>query len=1023
MIAPLRGKIGKGLQSEPFLSRVEPVARRLREDGRYGAVSRGDVCRLLAEMAEFMEDAVGENGTDKAVPAIPAKLFLDYAPNGALFVMAAKCLEERRARNLSASHFNHGAEKKQNLEILMAVRRELEKTGLLKHPKVHVHHSCGAQIQRLRGIVKQLGGSLAGSADAPSVTHVVYPFGASGDPDDGQQYLRALERCNETTYVHWWYLPDSRDQFIAAENAPEDLEPDRIPIGPWKVYLRWLLDSEMYNEWMNPIDYETEEFQDEQDRLNLQKETASTTPMEGMEIDVAAAEAGRIAEEDKEAPAVSVEQAKRKRDESENEEGEIRMQGVTLPPSGDDREPKRVRMEAPEERPEIDATSSKQIAQNVSKHKVLEPHKPAVDGSASVEDVSQGQQILPPPGVPVAKAEPALDVMPPDVEPPAPPIVRKELYRVPAHASWFNWTKIHDLERQGVPDFFNGRSVSKTPKVYKEYRDFVINKYRENPDRRLTFTEVRKFLAGDVNGIMRVFSFLEHWGLINFMAKDGPKEKSQVDLGLASSGPPPSMKITGQNSAPSSMGIFKFPQPSCTEAANAATRGGQLNLATRKTGFGRLVQYTCNAMPWVDCTTLRYHCTALPNVDLCPQAYAEGRFPPGTSAKDFVRIEQDNEEVDAAGWTQQETLLLLEGIELYGDNWSEVAEHIGSKSQLQCIMHFLQLPIEDEYLDDMGDASGTTLATANGEADHADAASLEGEEEPIPFADAKNPVLAQVAFLASMVGPKVAAAAAQRALEVLSEEDPAVIKELEASVDKGRNGASHHGGGAGPGEDTQSTSKEKTNGSAVSMARMRIAAAAAMSAATVRAKLLADQEEREIQRLVVAAIESQIRKLEMKAKYFEELDKALESEISRFKSARMQMEAERTRYLELAKKASHQLAAARNAATLPMASRQTPISSPTGTSKAPSPNPVPSVPPASSPAFHPHGSLQGGLVASVLPSSAPSPGPLVHLEPQGPLPKSIDEGPAAPQALPVVAQSQPQFPSGGAQVPPAMGNL
>lgn len=32
----------------------------------------------------------------------------------------------------------------------------------------------------------------------------------------------------------------------------------------------------------------------------------------------------------------------------------------------------------------------------------------------------------------------------------------------------------------------------------------------------------------------------------------------------------------------------------------------------------------------------------------------------------------------------------------------------------------------------------------------------------------------QVAFLAAMVGPKVAAAAAQRALEVLSEEDPSV---------------------------------------------------------------------------------------------------------------------------------------------------------------------------------------------------------------------------------------------------------
>lgn len=38
----------------------------------------------------------------------------------------------------------------------------------------------------------------------------------------------------------------------------------------------------------------------------------------------------------------------------------------------------------------------------------------------------------------------------------------------------------------------------------------------------------------------------------------------------------------------------------------------------------------------------------------------------------------------------------------------------------------------------------------------------------------------QVAFLAAMVGPKVAAAAAQKALEVLSEEDPAIAAEAAA---------------------------------------------------------------------------------------------------------------------------------------------------------------------------------------------------------------------------------------------------
>jgi hypothetical protein len=39
--------------------------------------------------------------------------------------------------------------------------------------------------------------------------------------------------------------------------------------GPWKVTVRWVFDSEKYNEWMNPVDFETEEALAEQERLGL----------------------------------------------------------------------------------------------------------------------------------------------------------------------------------------------------------------------------------------------------------------------------------------------------------------------------------------------------------------------------------------------------------------------------------------------------------------------------------------------------------------------------------------------------------------------------------------------------------------------------------------------------------------------------------------------------------------------------------------------------------------------------------
>lgn len=97
-------------------------------------------------------------------------------------------------------------------------------------------------------------------------------------------------------------------------------------------------------------------------------------------------------------------------------------------------------------------------------------------------------------------------------------------------------------------------------------------------------------------------------------------------------------------------------------------------------------------------------------------------------------------------WTDQETLLLLEALELYKDDWNRVAEHVGSRTQDECILHFLRLPIEDPFLEeDMGQLGPLVY-------------------QPIPFSQNGNPIMSTVAFLASVVDPRVASAAAKAAL-------------------------------------------------------------------------------------------------------------------------------------------------------------------------------------------------------------------------------------------------------------------
>ena len=90
---------------------------------------------------------------------------------------------------------------------------------------------------------------------------------------------------------------------------------------------------------------------------------------------------------------------------------------------------------------------------------------------------------------------------------------------VPSYAAWFDMSKVHEVERRALPEFFNSRNRSKTPSIYKEYRDFMINTYRLRPTEYLTVTACRRNLAGDVCAIMRVHAFLEQWGLVNYQVR------------------------------------------------------------------------------------------------------------------------------------------------------------------------------------------------------------------------------------------------------------------------------------------------------------------------------------------------------------------------------------------------------------------------------------------------------------------------------------------------------------------------
>ncbi|AET39419.1 Rsc8p Ecym_4359 [Eremothecium cymbalariae DBVPG len=317
---------------------------------------------------------------------------------------------------------------------------------------------------------------------------------------------------------------------------------------------------------------------------------------------------------------------------------------------------------------------------------------------------------------------------------------------VPSFASWFQFNDIHELERRALPDFFNDSSRFKTPKTYKDVRNFIVNTYRLSPYEYLTITAVRRNIAMDVASIVKIHKFLEEWGLINYQID--PRSKPSL-LGPAFTGhfqvvldtpqglkpfvPPDVAEIpietngSGGSAASNGETNSTDEEPSANSSSVATPystapkvkvefkqpKPFPVNLSLRKNIYDSIHDFnalrsqqqqskqihktyacfTCGN----DAVGVRYHNLRSGVNNLCSRCFQEGHFGANFHASDFIKLE--NMMRSSKYWSDQELLLLLEGIEMYEDNWEKIVDHVGgSKTLEECVEKFLTLPIEDKYI-------------------------------------------------------------------------------------------------------------------------------------------------------------------------------------------------------------------------------------------------------------------------------------------------------------------------------------
>ncbi|XP_047204364.1 SWI/SNF complex subunit SMARCC2 isoform X1 [Girardinichthys multiradiatus] len=869
---------------------------------------------LVVQLLQFQEEVFGRHVSNPPLTKLPMKCFVDFKSGGALCHILAAAYKFKSDQGWRRFDFQNPSRMDRNVEMFMTIEKSLVQNNCLTRPVIYLSPDIEPKLlSKLKDIIKRHQGSV--TEDKTSSSHVVVPIPTSLEEEE---WVRPVMKRDKQVLLHWGYFPDSYDTWIPASEIEAAVEDPPSTEKPRKVHAKWILDLDQYNEWMNEEDYEVGEGCPKRKRISAKTLTDEvTTPDERR--DKKPGNAKKRKRSPSPSPTPPPQESKKKNTKK----------GPTTPYTKSKRgqreeEQEELSKDLDEASP-IPASEEGNTAKTNNTKK--DPESTPVKGGTEMDE--QEDESMETTGKEEEEGSPSVKGEPVKSSDLHEDNVTEQTHHIiiPSYAAWFDYNSVHAIERRALPEFFNGKNKSKTPEIYLAYRNFMIDTYRLNPQEYLTSTACRRNLAGDVCAIMRVHAFLEQWGLINYQV-DSESRPTPM-------GPPPTSHFHVLADTPSSL-VPLQPKTSQTPATQP------------------MISFP---------DKVKDKPTDLQNFGLRTDMYSKKTG--SAKSKSGASSMRD--------WTEQETLLLLEGLEMYKDDWNKVSEHVGSRTQDECILHFLRLPIEDPYLED----SSSTLGPL--------------AYQPVPFSQAGNPVMSTVAFLASVVDPRVASAAAKSALEEFSrmkEEVPAALVEAhvrrveEAARVSGRQdpmygleGSGIAGTGLEEGDrpdessdesksDSQSNeekreAKESKDGAMeeeekqvengkkeeergrepegereadktepemvdgenekdakegieegqregemegerkakverdVGEGNLATAAASALAAAAVKAKHLAAVEERKIKSLVALLVETQMKKLEIKLRHFEELETIMDREREALEYQRQQLLADR----------------------------------------------------------------------------------------------------------------------------------
>ena len=175
----------------------------------------------------------------------------------------------------------------QILDLFSQIEANLHENERLIYPKCYFRQDLfvGAELNslynRLVDIIKKHKGVVTQNME--DADHVIYPPSVdevATNNSNSNQWIRVLKKDTrrDSILVHKLFTPDSHDEWIANLDIDDDVaglnDSSNNASGSevWEVTSQWLLDTDLYNEWMNQEDYEVDAEQTNNDgKVRLKK--------------------------------------------------------------------------------------------------------------------------------------------------------------------------------------------------------------------------------------------------------------------------------------------------------------------------------------------------------------------------------------------------------------------------------------------------------------------------------------------------------------------------------------------------------------------------------------------------------------------------------------------------------------------------------------------------------------------------------------------------------------------------------